>query len=369
MILESLELINFRNYESLSIRFDDRTNIIYGKNAQGKTNILEAAYVSGTTRSHKGQRDRDMIRFGTQEAHIKALVRRQNSHQTIDIHLKKGRKKGIAINRVPVKRASDLLGILHIIFFSPQDLNMITDEPQLRRSFLDSQLCQLDRIYLSDLNRYNRVLNERSRLLKDLYDHPDLRDTLDVWDSQLVEYGSRIIDRRRQFLDELHPLVKEMHYAISGGREELEMKYDANTTSEEFEASLKKSRQRDERLGQNTVGPHRDNISFSINGADVRKFGSQGQQRTCALSLKLSEISLVEKRIHDTPVLLLDDVLSELDSTRQNLLLDNLRSTQTIITCTGLDEFINNRFTIDRLFEVNEGRIVERDNTSNSKGF
>ena len=360
MILESLELKNFRNYETLSVQFDERTNIIYGQNAQGKTNILEAAYVSGTSRSHKGSRDREMIRFDCDEGHIRATVRRQNATQTIDIHLKKGRKKGIAINRIPVRRASELLGILNIIFFSPEDLNIIKNSPQMRRLFLDVELCQLDRIYLSDLNHYNKVLAQRGQLLKDLYYHPDLRDTLDVWDAQLVEYGKRIIERRQAFVEELAPVIYEMHYHISGEKEKLSVSYEGNTSVEKFEDELFAARSKDEKLGQTSVGPHRDDIRFAIDNVDIRRFGSQGQQRTCALSLKLSEIHLVKKRIGDTPVLLLDDVLSELDSSRQNFLLDNLHQTQTIITCTGMDDFVKNRFAVDRVFEVADGKIVRK---------
>ena len=360
MILESLELQNFRNYGLQTIQFDDQTNIIYGQNAQGKTNILEAAYVSGTSRSHKGSRDREMIRFEQEEAHIRATVRRQNAVQTIDIHLKKGRKKGIAINRVPVRRASDLLGILNIVFFSPEDLTIIKNAPQMRRRFMDAELCQLDRIYLSDLTRYNKILAQRSTLLKDMYHHPELRDTLDVWDAQLVEYGKRIIERRQVFLEELAPVIRRMHGHISGGTEELDVSYEANVSSKDFADALFQARAKDEKLGQTTVGPHRDDIRFAIGGVDIRRYGSQGQQRTCALSLKLSEIHLVEKSIHDTPVLLLDDVLSELDSTRQNLLLDNLHQTQTIITCTGLDDFVKNRFAVNRVFEVVQGKVEQK---------
>ena len=193
-----------------------------------------------------------------------------------------------------------------------------------------------------------------------MYYHPELKETLDVWDAQLVDYGSRIIERRKEFLEELAPVILDMHYRISGKREELRISYECSATAEDFADKIRRSRDRDEKLAQTTVGPHRDDILFMIGGVDVRKFGSQGQQRTCALSLKLSEIYLVGKRIHDTPILLLDDVLSELDSQRQNLLLDNLNRTQTIITCTGMDEFVKNRFSVDKVFEVVDGNVTEK---------
>ena len=203
MILKSIELKNFRNYEDLDLKFDSGTNILFGDNAQGKTNILEAAYVSGTTKSHKGSRDKDMIRFGEDESHIRTIVEKQGKEYQLDIHLKKNRSKGIAINKVPIKKASELFGILNMVFFSPEDLNIIKNGPSERRRFLDAEICQLDKIYLSDLTRYNKILMQRNRLLKDMQHQPQLMETLPVWDMQLVEYGKRLIRRRRQFVEEL----------------------------------------------------------------------------------------------------------------------------------------------------------------------
>ncbi|MBQ9633160.1 MAG: DNA replication and repair protein RecF, partial [Lachnospiraceae bacterium] len=194
---------------------------------------------------------------------------------------------------------------------------------------------------------------------KDLYYHPDLKDTLEVWDEQLVDYGTRIIRRRRRFVEELAPVIKDMHYHISGEKEQLSIAYEASASEEDFREKLWKAREKDERLAQTTVGPHRDDIRFAIDDVDIRRFGSQGQQRTCALSLKLSEIHLVRTGVGDTPVLLLDDVLSELDSTRQRYLLDSLNQTQTIMTCTGLDDFVRDRFSVNKVFEVIQGAVFE----------
>ena len=347
MNIRSIELKNFRNYENLEISFDEGTNILFGDNAQGKTNILEAAYMSGTTKSHKGSRDREMIRFGEEEAHLKTVVVRGGREYQIDMHLKKNRAKGIAIDKIPIKKASELFGILNIVFFSPEDLNIIKNGPAERRRFLDSELCQLDRIYLADLTNYNKILAQRNKLLKDMIYRPSLSDTLPVWDMQLIETGKKIIRRRKQ-------------YRISGGKEELFLKYEPNIDDIFFEDELSRAKEKDKKLCQTSVGPHRDDLLFSIGDVDIRKYGSQGQQRTSALSLKLSEIELVRKSISDTPVLLLDDVLSELDSSRQNYLLNNISDTQTIITCTGLDEFVRNRFTVNRVFEVIAGHVYER---------
>lgn len=360
MNIRSIELKNFRNYENLEISFDEGTNILFGDNAQGKTNILEAAYMSGTTKSHKGSRDREMIRFGEEEAHLKTVVVRGGREYQIDMHLKKNRAKGIAIDKIPIKKASELFGILNIVFFSPEDLNIIKNGPAERRRFLDSELCQLDRIYLADLTNYNKILAQRNKLLKDMIYRPSLSDTLPVWDMQLIETGKKIIRRRKQFVDELREIVSDIHYRISGWKEDLFLKYEPNIDDIFFEDELSRAKEKDKKLCQTSVGPHRDDLLFSIGDVDIRKYGSQGQQRTSALSLKLSEIELVRKSISDTPVLLLDDVLSELDSSRQNYLLNNISDTQTIITCTGLDEFVRNRFTVNRVFEVIAGHVYER---------
>ncbi len=360
MIIKSIELQNFRNYEDLNISFDEGTNIFYGDNAQGKTNILEAAYLSGTTKSHKCSKDKEMIRFGEQESHIRTVVVKKDKEYQIDMHLKNNRSKGIAINKVPIKKASELFGILNMVFFSPEDLNIIKNGPAERRRFLDSELCQLDKIYLSDLTTYNKILNQRNKLLKDMVYRPDLKDTLPVWDMQLVETGRKIIRRRKQFVDELNEIVHDIHYRISGEKENLLLQYEPSIEDIFFEDELSRVKERDMRQCMTSVGPHRDDLLFSIGEVDIRKFGSQGQQRTSALSLKLSEIELVKRSIHDTPVLLLDDVLSELDSNRQNYLLNSIHDTQTLITCTGLDEFVKNRFQINKIFKVVQGTVEER---------
>ncbi len=360
MIIKSLELKNFRNYRDLHITFDEGTNILYGDNAQGKTNVLESLYVSGTTKSHRGARDREMIRFGEEEAHIRTIIEKKGTEHPIDFHLKKTEPKGIAVDRVPIHRAGEIFGLLNLVFFSPEDLNIIKEGPSLRRRFLDMELGQLDTIYLSDLANYNKTLKQRNQLLKDLFSRSSLEDTLSVWDEQLAAYGKKIIRQRKEFLGRLSEIVSPIHERISGEKERLRLTYEPNCEAKDLEKELNRSREKDKRTGITSVGPHRDDICFYINDVDIRKFGSQGQQRTSALSLKLAEIELVRRTINDTPVLLLDDVLSELDSKRQNYLLNSISDIQTIITCTGLDEFIKNRFRINRVFFVKDGRIEEQ---------
>ena len=364
MIIKSIELSNFRNYERLEIHFDDGTNILYGDNAQGKTNILEAAYFSGTTKSHKGSKDKEVIRFGCEESHIRTIVEKNEKEYQIDMHLRNRGSKGVAINKIPIKKASELFGILNIVFFSPEDLNIIKNGPAERRRFLDSELCQLDKLYLSDLTKYNKILNQRNKLLKDISYRHDLMETLSVWDEQLLETGKRIINRRKIFIEELNEIIGKIHSNISGGKEHLILKYEPNIDDIFFADELLKAKQKDLKLCQTTVGPHRDDMLFSVNDVDIRKFGSQGQQRTSALSLKLAEIEIVKKSIHNTPVLLLDDVLSELDSNRQNYLLNSISDIQTIITCTGLEEFVRNRFHINKVFQVINGKVFENSDSN-----
>jgi len=358
MIIKSLELKNFRNYDSLSMEFDENTNILYGDNAQGKTNILESIYMSATTRSHRSSIDKEMIQFSHNESHIRVNILKHEISYRIDMHLKKSNPKGIAINGVPIRKAGDLFGILNIVFFSPEDLNIIKDGPSIRRRFINMELCQLNKIYFQNLANYNKILKQRNYLLKDMAYNPSLTDTLDIWDIQLVEYGNNIIKERRKFIDKINNIVKDIHKNLSGNREELEVFYEPNIGEEDFEDVLKKNRASDIYKKTTSIGPHKDDIIFKIGDIDIRKYGSQGQQRTSALSLKLAEIELVKEVISDTPVLLLDDVLSELDSNRQNYLLNSIHDIQTIISCTGLDEFVKNRFSLNKVFKVVEGNII-----------
>ena len=357
MIIKSLELENFRNYENLNIEFDQGVNILYGDNAQGKTNILEAIYVLSTTKSHKGSKDKEIVNFNADEAHIKAYLDKEGLERRIDMHLRKNKTKGIAIDKVRVKKAAELLGLLNVVFFSPEDLSIIKDSPAERRKFCDRELCQLDQNYLYDLMQYNKVINQRNKILKEISFNKDYREMLSVWDMQLTVYGKKIIERRAKFVDELNEILSDVHYKLSGKREHMVMNYIPYCTMDQLEDVTKANIEKDIRLKMTCAGPHKDDFSFISNDIDLRSYGSQGQQRTAALSLKLSEIEIVKKITRDKPVLLLDDVLSELDSNRQNFLLNNIGDIQTIITCTGLEDFVNNRFKYDKIFKVTEGRV------------
>lgn len=357
MLIDSIELQNYRNYQQLHMDFSHGTNILYGDNAQGKTNILEAIYVCATTKSHRGSKDKEIIQFDQEESHIKLNVRKRDVPFRIDMHLKKNRAKGVAVNGVPIKKASELFGIVNVVFFSPEDLNLIKNGPSERRRFLDMELCQLNKLYVHSLVQYNKIVTQRNRLLKDMMFRPDYEETLDIWDMQLVRYGKEVIRCRYAFLQQMDEITGSIHRQLSGDKESLRIAYEPNVTAGMLEAALKKSRASDLKQKTTLTGPHRDDVSFAVNGVDIRRFGSQGQQRTAALSLKLAEIELVKKTVDDYPILLLDDVLSELDHSRQNHLLSEIKQIQTMITCTGLEDFVNKRFQMDQVFKVVSGAV------------
>ena len=359
MYIASVQLENFRYYKTLELELDKVTMIFYRDNAQEKTNILESVYVCGTTKSDKSSKDKEIRRFGEEESHIRMMVRKDGLSYKLDMHRRKNKCMGAALNGSSIKKARELLGIMNLVFFSPEDLNIIKNGPGERRRFMDMELCQLDQIYLTDLSGYNHIVNQRNKLLKDLFVKPSLKGTLDIWDIQMADYGKKVIEKRQRFVEELNEVIRDIHRNLTGGEELLEVIYEPSASAEDFESTLFRNRERDMRMKMTSAGPHRDDLCFLVNGIDIRRFGSQGQQRTAALSLKLSEIYLVKKKISDTPVLLLDDVLSELDSSRQTYLLDSIHDIQTLITCTGLDDFISHQFHINRVFRVMKGEVFE----------
>lgn len=360
MKIKSLKIKNFRNYDLLNLDFDGSANIFYGDNAQGKTNILEALYITGTTKSHRGAKDRDLIQFEKDEAHIETVIEKRKICYQIDLHLKKNSPKGIAINKIPIRKAGELFGIVNFVFFSPEDLNIIKNGPAERRRFIDMELSQLDKIYFNNLSNYNRIVNQRNHLLKEIgiENKKNLMETLEIWDLQLIEYGNRLIERRKQFIQDMNEIVSSVHRKLTGDRENIKIIYEPCNGNIPLEQTIKKNRERDLRMKSTSSGPHRDDICIMHDRMDIRKFGSQGQQRTAALSLKLAEIELVKNTIGDTPVLLLDDVLSELDKHRQNYLLDSISDIQTLITCTGVEDFVNHRFSINKIFHVQDGQVL-----------
>jgi DNA replication and repair protein RecF len=359
MYIESLKLNNYRNYDNLSITFDKNTNILYGDNAQGKTNILESIYMASTTKSHRGSKDKEIIKIGEEESHIRLCINKSDVNHKIDMHIRKNKSKGVAIDEIPIKRTIELYGLLNVIFFSPEDLSIIKNGPAERRRFVDMELCQLSRLYYSNLSSYQKVLNQRNNLLKQIIYNKSLIDTLDVWNMQLVEYGKKVIRERNNFISMLNDIIGDIHFNLTSGKEKLEILYDKNVDIDNFEKVLNDKLNIDINYTSTQTGPHRDDISFLINGIDCRKYGSQGQQRTVALSLKIAEIKLVKNIIKDNPILLLDDVMSELDSNRRDALIEEIKDIQTIITCTGYDDFIKKQVVINNVYNVINGCVTK----------
>jgi len=359
MVINRLELMDFRNYENLDVELSKGVNIFFGDNAQGKTNILEAIYLCCTTRSQKRSHDKDMIRFGEDEAHLKMLFNKSGLDRKIDLHIIKNKAKKIAIDGIPVTKSTEVYGMMNIISFSPDDLSIIKEGPAERRNFMDMELCQLSREYMYSLSSYNRALAQRNNLLKQVAVNESLKGTLDIWDEQISGFGRTIIEQRNRFIDDLNLIASPIHQKLTEGEEELKIKYVPNSSAKDLQNNIFLSRDRDIITKMSNVGPHRDDMECIINGDNARVFGSQGQQRTIALTLKLAEIELVKKSVRDDPVLLLDDVLSELDRSRQNQLLNSISGIQTIITCTGLEEFIRERISCDKIYKVEQGKVSE----------
>ncbi len=359
MLIKKIQLKNYRNYSDAEVVFNENSNVLYGENAQGKTNILESIYLCGTTRSHQGSKDKEIIKLNENEAHIKMFIEKNGLEHRIDMHLRKNNSKGIAINGVPIKRSTELVGLVNIIIFSPRDLNIINNGPSERRRFIDMELCQLDRIYIDNLTRYNKVLKQRNHLLKQVKYEESLKEMISVWDEQLVKYGIEVIKARDNFIKGVNPIAKDIHDRLTGGKEVLDVLYEPNVSIEEFENKIKSNTDRDIYYSMTHYGPHRDDMKFIVNDMDMRTYGSQGQKKSSALSLKLSEIEIVKNKTNDVPVLLLDDVLSELDRSRQTYLIDCFEGVQTIITCTGLEEFIKRNVSFDKVYKVVDGSVSE----------
>ncbi len=359
MHITNLQLKNYRNYEEVSVDFDPGVNILYGDNANGKTNLIEAIYMIATSKSHRLSKDSEIIRLGEMDGYIHLSFVKDGIDESIDIHLRAKGKKAIAINKMGIKKLNELFGMLHVIMFSPEDLGLIKNGPKERRRFIDLELSQLNPLYMYYLSHYHKVLKQRNKLLKDRRNKVELMDLIDVFDLQLVENGSRIIQMRDEFIGSLNPFYREKHYHISGGKEDVRLVYEKNVTTDDYYNKLKNRVERDLILKTTSVGPHRDDLKFVMNDIDLRKFGSQGQQRTAALSLKLSEIDLVKNQIDDTPILLLDDVLSELDHNRQQFLTSHLEDIQTFITCTGVEDFVTSPMNKYQLYEVSDAVVTK----------
>lgn len=361
MLVKSVELYQYRNYPALRMEPAPGINLIYGDNAQGKTNLLEAVFLCATGTSHRSSRDREIIAFEEEEAAVRLWVEKGGIETRIDFHLGREKNREVSVNQVPLKRLAQLPGYFHVVFFSPEDLKIIKSSPMERRSFLNVELCQLSSAYTWHLVDYKRTLTQRNALLKMLRESREHLPLLDAYDEKLAAAGEAIMEARRLFTEEMEEIVRRHHRDLSGGKEELCIRYMPGTEMGRMEEKLFLAREKDIAQGSTSQGPQRDELEFAINGKDVKHYGSQGQQRTTALSLKLGEIELVRKKLGEPPVLLLDDVLSELDESRQEKLLGNLSGVQTFLTCTGLDDFVKRQVRADKKWKVTKGSLTEED--------
>jgi DNA replication and repair protein RecF len=357
MLITNLSASGFRNLSIHKQELSHSVNIIHGDNAQGKTNFLEAIYFCAFGRSLRVRADADLICWEEKSASIRLETQRASFSSTIDARLLlDGRKttKSISVDFIPVRHMKDLFGRLLVVMFSPEDLRLIKAGPSERRRFMDMEICQLSPVYYSDLREYHRALKQRNALLKLLQKGKPDRDSLSVWDEQSTNYGLRIIKTRTSFIKKINKTAADIHNKITHGTENLHLSYKPGILPENYAATLAKSHDKDISRGTTSDGIHTDDIDFTINNISARHFGSQGQQRTAALSAKLAEIELIKQSTNETPILLLDDVLSELDKSRQSFLLEQINDLQTIVTCTGIDIFPFEKY---KKLHMYDGRI------------
>ena len=344
MQIKKLFLQNFRNYEKQTFDFSEGLNVLFGKNAQGKTNCAEAVFYLCTGASLRIRHDKQLIKMGADSAYIRAEAENRYGKVTIEANIYEN-KREIRVNGSKIAKNADLMGHINSVFFSPGELRLIQDGPDERRRFMNISISQTSPAYYTALLRYNKILDQRNSLLKNS-DVSLILDTLPVWDEQLCKYAAIITKKRAEFLDKLAPYAKEYHSYLTEGGEELTVKPDRRYDGDEDEIAqilmrrLANNYEKDLRLGFTTVGPHRDDLDVQINGIDAKAYASQGQMRTAALALKLSEINIFKELSGENPILVLDDVMSELDLKRRRKLLQCIADVQTILTCTHTERVL-----------------------------
>lgn len=360
MQIKSLELNNYRNYNNQKITLSSNLNVLVGKNAQGKTNMLEGIFLCAIGRSPRTTKDKDLIKWNCSFSKITLEVLKNIGQKKIELYLFNNQNKAIKINGIGIKRMGELMGEFNAIYFSPDELKLVKESPDERRRFMDISLSQFSKTYFYNLSKYNQILAQRNKLLKSSPNENVILQTISVWDQQLAEVGAKLIIERMALVEKLKKYAVEIQSYLTDEKENLQLSYVGlvGNSSDEIKEQLinayKNSFQKDVTLGYTTVGPHRDDIKIVLDGIDVRHFGSQGQQRTTALSLKLAELEVFNENIGEYPVLLLDDVLSELDKNRQIKLLNRVSKIQTVITCTEFD------FDLPcKKFTVSEGTITK----------
>ncbi|MBO7526890.1 MAG: DNA replication/repair protein RecF [Clostridia bacterium] len=336
MKIKKIELFGYRNYDSTVIEFDDGLNIIEGKNAQGKTNLLEAIYYCAVGKSFRASREKEVIKWNGDIAKIKLTINKEIGNKIIEIIFSKSNKKTIKIDGIPILKIGELFGELNAVFFSPDELKLIKDSPEDRRRFMDVSLSQVYKDYFYSISKYNKILQSRNKCLKTITDVNSLKQMLSVYNIQIASICLKIKKYRQSFLEKLNPYAKLAHNYITSGQEEINLEYSGiiENSEQDILKALSQSEDKDIKMGFTTYGVHKDDIKVTVNGVDVRTFGSQGQQRTVALSMKLAELEIIKQDTKAVPILLLDDVLSELDNTRKLKLLKFCSKAQTFLTCT-----------------------------------
>lgn len=368
MYLEGIELKNYRNYETVKLSFSPSINVLIGENAQGKTNLVESIYFLAMSRSHRSPRDRELIRWDSEFAKVNGQLIKKSHSVPLEIVLSK-RGKIAKMNHLEQRKLSDYIGQLNVILFAPEDLSLVKGSPSVRRRFIDMELGQMNKIYLHHLTQYQRVLKQRNQFLKKAkYDRKHDALYLDILTEQLATEGAEVLYHRYRFVKQLTKWAQEVQTDISNGKEELRISYKTTSSvsdkmsKEELLSQLQKdyekAKEQEIDQGTTTLGPHRDDLVFYVNEKNVQTYGSQGQQRTTALSLKLAEIELMYEMTGEYPILLLDDVLSELDDSRQTHLLNAIQNkVQTFITTTSLDGVQMDLLQNPRIFKVENGEI------------
>ena len=353
MWIEKIKINNFRNYKKQEINLNKNINIFYGENAQGKTNIIESIFLSSIGKSFRASKDTELINFGENNAQIEIDFQKSDRKGNIKINI--GDKKIIFINKIKIKKLSDLLGNVHTVIFTPDDINVLKGGPQNRRKFLDIMISQLRPNYMHTYNLYKKTLDERNNYLKKIKSENASEELLEIWDEQLIKYGKIISDYRKEFIDKIKNKIKKIHNNITGNKEEIKIEYITDCLDEnKYREFLKERRKLDIIKGYTTRGIQRDDFQIFLNDILVNVYGSQGQHRTAMLSLKIAELQVVNDEIGENPILLLDDFMSELDEKRRNNFMENIKDTQVIITCT--DQFLLNNID-SKIFNVINGEI------------
>jgi len=359
MYIKNISLINYRNYEILQLELGKNVNVFIGDNAQGKTNIVESIYYGAFAKSHRTSRDKELINWKKDKAYISLFIGKNRLDKKIDINILRDGKKAIKVNNIKVNKIGELFGTFNVVMFSPEDLKVIKEAPSLRRRLLDMELSQINPKYYFNLVQYNKILNERNVLLKS---KKFSEDVLEVYDIQLIEYADYIISKRLEYMEKINFYGVGIHNEITSGKEKIQFKYNCTVNLDNFKGNylkkLKDNILRDREKGLTSVGPHRDDFNVFINDVDAKTFGSQGQQRTSILTMKFSSLKIIKEITGEYPVLLLDDVLSELDINRKRYILSTISSIQTIITCTGMDDLKNYLDEKAKIFTVSNGQIL-----------